>query len=119
VWGKDKYKPENPADLLENRMSSASCCTFIYISGTPGPPKAVMISHDNYTWTADAVNRRFQFDAEFRNGQKRLISMLPLSHVAAQFIDLVTAPRVRANLFFTDSTALQGNLMRFLLIARP
>ena len=45
--------------------------------------------------------------------------MLPLSHIAAQLIDLVVTVRAGGNLFFTDPSALQGNLVKFLLACRP
>lgn len=96
-----------------------NCCTFIYTSGTTGPPKAVMISHDNYTWTTDAIGRRMKFDKQPKLGNSRLISLLPLSHVAAQIVDLVVTIRFGGNVFFTDQTALQGNLVKFLQIAKP
>lgn len=48
-----------------------------------------------------------------------MISMLPLSHVAAQLVDLVLCVRFGFNLFFTDPSALQGNLVRFLQISKP
>jgi long-chain-fatty-acid--CoA ligase ACSBG len=96
-----------------------NCCTFIYTSGTTGPPKAVMISHDNYTWTTDAIAHYLGYDTPERAGKSRFISLLPLSHVAAQIVDLVIAIRYGANLFFTDPSALQGNLVRFLQIAKP
>lgn len=95
-----------------------NCCTFIYTSGTTGPPKAVMISHDSYTWVTDAVGKRFKFDTKYK-GKGRLISLLPLSHVAAQLIDLVISIRFGACLYFTDPSALQGNLVKFLKIAKP
>ena len=63
--GNKEYKPNKKEDFLEERMTMAkpgNCCTFIYTSGTTGPPKAVMISHDNYTWITDSVGKRFGFD---------------------------------------------------------
>ena len=45
--------------------------------------------------------------------------MLPLSHVAAQFIDLIMPVKFGFNVFFTDPTALQGNLVKFLQICKP
>jgi long-subunit acyl-CoA synthetase (AMP-forming) len=48
-----------------------------------------------------------------------MISMLPLSHVAAQLVDLVLCIKFGFSLFFTDPSALQGNLVRFLQIAKP
>ena len=101
-----------------NAAKPGNCCTFIYTSGTTGPPKAVMISHDSYTWVADATGKRFGFDTKTR-GNGRVLSLLPLSHVAAQLIDLVITIRFGFGLFFTDPSALQGNLVKFLQAARP
>ena len=60
-----KFKPTRKEDELEYRMKLAkpgNCATFIYTSGTTGPPKAVMISHDNYTWVTDAIGANFRFE---------------------------------------------------------
>lgn len=102
-----------------NDQKPGNCCSFIYTSGTTGPPKAVMISHDNYTWIADATIKRFNFDTPDKQGTGRVLSLLPLSHVASQLIDLVITPKIGASLFFADPSALQGNLVKFLLIAKP
>lgn len=50
-------------------------------SGTVGAPKAVMLSHDNLTWDALALTRRV---GDLMPLMERLVSYLPLSHVAAQ-----------------------------------
>jgi long-subunit acyl-CoA synthetase (AMP-forming) len=78
-----------------------------------------MISHDNYTWVANATIKRFNFDTPERIGKSRMLSLLPLSHVASQLVDLVIAPQMGFNLFFADASALQGNLVRFLQVCRP
>ena len=117
-----KFKPTRAEDELEYRMRLAkpgNCCTFIYTNGTTGPPKAVMISHDNYTWVTGAIGEHFQLKNSGLIGKGRLISMLPLSHVAAQLVDLVLCIKFGLSVFFTDPSALQGNLVKFLHIARP
>lgn len=102
-----------------NDQKPGNCCTFIYTSGTTGPPKAVMISHDNYTWVADATIKRFNFDAPEKLGKGRMLSLLPLSHVASQLVDLVITAKIGYCLYFADPSALQGNLVKFLQVSRP
>lgn len=128
LWRKEvppilySYKPSKKEDTVECRMDSqkaGSCATFIYTSGTTGPPKAVMISHDSYTWVTDAISTKLKTNAPEKLGKGRIISLLPLSHVAAQLLDLVVSVRLGGNVFFTDPSALQGNLVKFLLACRP
>jgi long-subunit acyl-CoA synthetase (AMP-forming) len=78
-----------------------------------------MLSHDNYTWVVDSVGTHFKFSSPENLGKGRILSILPLSHVAAQFIDLVVAVKFGFSVFFTDPTALQGSLVKFLKIAKP
>lgn len=61
-------------------------CTLIYTSGTTGPPKAVMLTHDNITWTVDTAllaTAKGTMDTT-----DCMISYLPLSHIAAQMLDM-------------------------------
>ena len=64
------------------------CCTLIYTSGTTGDPKAVMISHDNVIWT---TRSNMTHHPEFLTGPLRVVSYLPLSHIAAQVWEGVKA----------------------------
>ena len=78
-----------------------------------------MISHDNYTFICDVSAKSTGIWKQENEGTARVLSMLPLSHVAAQLVDLVITIRGGANVFFTDPTALQGNLIKFMLACRP
>jgi len=66
-------------------------CTLIYTSGTTGNPKAVMITHDNCTWTARCTLDWFASTGTGMGSKaeaERSISYLPLSHIAAQMLDI-------------------------------
>lgn len=78
-----------------------------------------MISHDNYTYVSEVAARATGMWTPEKEGTIRLLSLLPLSHVAAQLIDLIIAVKAGANVFFTDPSALQGNLVKFLHACRP
>ena len=111
-------KTKEKEDNLEVRMRKqkpGNCCTLVYTSGTTGPPKAVMISHDNYTWTASGATRKYNM--EF--GKERIVSFLPLSHVAAQIIDIVAALLLGMEVYFADTSALQGTILDTLKEVRP
>ncbi|KAI9993583.1 hypothetical protein PInf_015868 [Phytophthora infestans] len=104
--------------LLDQRMAAqlpGHCCTLIYTSGTTGPPKAVMISHDNLTWTVAAAMNTLPAlgDAE------RIVSFLPLSHVAAQILDIHLPLAIGFEVYFAGPDALRGGLLGTLQEVRP
>ena len=69
-------------------ISPGHCCGLIYTSGTTGAPKAVMISHDNIIFesrSAMCVIPHIGAMAE----QERIVSYLPLSHVAGMMVDII------------------------------
>lgn len=77
---------ETTAELNERvkqHISPSSCALVLYTSGTTGPPKAVMLSHDNVVWSCQATNSYLQFTPD-----DRVVSYLPLSHVAAMMSDI-------------------------------
>lgn len=87
--------------LLEVRMDAQKpeeLCTLIYTSGTTGPPKAVMMSHNNFTWTARMLTDNFQGFPEDQN-----LSYLPLSHVAEQVVTVHLPMMFGSCTYFAES----------------
>jgi len=78
---------------LDSRLANikpGTCAALIYTSGTTGDPKAVMISHDNIVYTSQAgivevgkASGLFTIAKE-----ERMVSYLPLSHVAGLILDI-------------------------------
>ncbi|XP_069379537.1 long-chain-fatty-acid--CoA ligase ACSBG2-like isoform X3 [Paralichthys olivaceus] len=96
-------------------LRANECCTLIYTSGTTGNPKGVMLSHDNLTWTARTASTL----VDFTYGVEVLVSYLPLSHVAAQMIDMWLTMVFAGTVYFADPDALKGSLGTTLKEARP
>ena len=78
-------------------------------------PKGVLLSQDNITWIIQASQDVFHWNYD----QEVCVSYLPLSHVAAQIIDIYLCFFGGATVWFADKTALQGSLVDTLLEARP
>lgn len=74
---------------LTNRIEKqkpGNCCDVVYTSGTTGFPKAVLLSHDNLTYTCKAGKSLFNDKVIDR---MRIVSYLPLSHIAGQIFDIM------------------------------
>ena len=70
-------------DEATAKVKPEDLATFVYTSGTTGPPKAVMLTHANIWWTATHSEQHIPIgDAD--NG--RALSYLPLSHIAERMI---------------------------------
>ena len=79
-----KGESVNESDVLA-RMDTVtpddtSC--LIYTSGTTGNPKGVELTHKNWTFELDSIEKTFQF----YQGE-RYVSWLPLAHVFGQLVD--------------------------------
>lgn len=75
-------------DAVDARISALGRrdgATLLYTSGTTGPPKAVVLSHEALTFMATTVMGLIPVGPD-----DRAISYLPLSHIAEQIVSLLT-----------------------------
>lgn len=75
-----------------------------------------MLTHDSLTWAAQSVGDRLP---NLKPGNETIITYLPLSHIAAQLIDVLVAVTFGVTVYFADKDALKGSLIRTLHEARP
>jgi len=102
--------------LRSEEMEPGQVCTLIYTSGTTGPPKAVMITHDNISWTARTAFTTMKKPIDCDD---HIISYLPLSHIAAQIIDMHTHMLSGCQVWFAQPDALRGSLGATLKEVKP
>ncbi|KAG9480463.1 hypothetical protein GDO78_012103 [Eleutherodactylus coqui] len=114
--GKDV--PDVQLDQIISSQKPNQCCTLIYTSGTTGQPKGVMLSHDNITWTATSAGKTVTL-REATDQQEIVVSYLPLSHVAAQMIDIWLTMKYGGATYFAQPDALKGSLANTLREVRP
>lgn len=100
-----------------NSWKPTETVTLIYTSGTTGPPKAVMITNDNITWTCRTMLLCSRHQS--MNTSDIMISYLPLSHIAAQMLDLHIPMYTGTQIYFAQPDALKGSLGQTLKEVRP
>ena len=79
---------EAELDARIKAQQPGAACAYIYTSGTTGSPKAVMITHDNIVFEATSAHRAMVVGG-LAFEDERIISYLPLSHVAGMLLDIV------------------------------
>ena len=79
---------EAELDARIKAQQPGAACAYIYTSGTTGSPKAVMITHDNIVFEATSAHQAMVVGG-LTFGDERIISYLPLSHVAGMLLDIV------------------------------
>ncbi|XP_037338061.2 long-chain-fatty-acid--CoA ligase ACSBG2-like [Pungitius pungitius] len=107
--------PDEQLDAVIDSLRANECCTLIFTSGTTGNPKACMLSHDNLTWT---VHRAASM-LPLKPAEEVMVSYLPLSHVAAQLVDMWMGIHLAMTTYFAEPDALKGSLVNTLKDARP
>lgn len=95
-------------------LDSATVITNIFTSGTTGNPKAVELTHESAYTVCAMMHARIPLGTH-----TKVVSYLPLSHIAAMGIDIFSSVFCGASVHFADSTALRGSLKDTLLRVRP
>jgi len=105
--------PDTVLTDIEKSQAVNQACMLIQTSGTTGPPKGVMLSHDNLTWTTRICMEQYNWHKE------RTLSYLPMSHVAGIFIDCYMSIYAGNEVHFSDKEVLKSTLVENLKRVRP
>lgn len=81
---------------------------ILYTSGTTGDPKGVLLTHRNICSNIQAVEKVFQA----REGNERLLSILPLSHIFEQTFGFFFPSKIGAHIIYAHSHAAIRDLMQ-------
>jgi long-chain acyl-CoA synthetase len=100
-WYAFLARGEGSEGALDERLAGLrpdAVATYIYTSGTTGRPKAVMLTHDNLSWTsAQAADLAGAVQTD------RLLSYLPLSHIAEQMFTIHIAAVAGMPVYYAES----------------
>jgi long-chain acyl-CoA synthetase len=96
-------RAESPGvfDGLVDGIDPDAPATIVYTSGTTGPPKGAMLSHQNLLWTAQKAGQIISGDRQERHVE--YLSYLPLCHVFGRLYDILGALAMRATVNFAES----------------
>ena len=96
TW-EDIIRDNEPLQALPERKAE-DLATIIYTSGTTGMPKGVMHSFGGMAWAIASGNKRFDMGPE-----DRVLSYLPLSHIAERIAVELGMLRVGMRTYFAES----------------
>jgi long-chain acyl-CoA synthetase len=87
-------------DARADALSPDRVATLVYTSGTTGPPKGAMVTHANIMWTIRSAVTLFRIGEG-----ERLLSFLPLSHIAERMMSDFAPVAVGGETWFARSLA--------------
>ncbi len=96
-------------DAAAGALDPDSPATIIYTSGTTGDPKGVVLSHRNVCWMAESIHRALP---EHDLAGKRMVSYLPMAHIAERMVSLYAATAFGAEVTTCPDTGLLAEYFR-------
>jgi len=102
-----------------DKQKPGTVCTFIYTSGTTSMPKACMLTHDSIIASPYTQIKAYVEQIGTGGQRDRIVSYLPLCHVAAFDMDVMVNLMLGSELFFAKHDALRGSLLNTLIEVRP
>jgi long-chain acyl-CoA synthetase len=87
-------------DERSDNLRPEDVATIVYTSGTTGPPKGAVLTHSNIMWTLQQVTPVYGIGEG-----DRLLSFLPLSHIAERMMSDFLPIAVRGETWFARSLA--------------
>ncbi len=94
------------AEMAEPEVAPDDIAELVFTSGATGDPKGVILTHGNITATVGAMDRLVPNYPHFRT-----LSLLPLSHMMEQTVDLLVALTRGASIYYL------GNVQPVALLA--
>ncbi len=97
-YWEELVKDKNPLQgFPKNNLDDVM--TIIYTSGTTGKPKGVVHTFRNFAW-ATTMGKTF---VELKDGEERLFSYLPLSHIAERMLIEMAGVYTNSEIWFAES----------------
>lgn len=106
--------PNSSLNELVQLAKPGTIAKLIYTSGTTGDPKAVMISNDNIISAVQMISSVIQVAKHHR-----IVSYLPVSHIAANSVDICSALLLGQTVTIARPDALKGSLVETLRSVQP
>lgn len=102
-----KWLGEHPGELEKGwaDIKPEQPFTFVYTSGTTGPPKGVVLTHQNIVWECQAMENVLPVDET----DEQLL-FLPLAHIFAKLLEWVTVTKGSRIAFAESIAKIKDNL---------